>query len=113
MLVLQKEAANFEAYNVGSGRSTSVLEYAEAVGEKVGRPVELEYPGEYRRGDNRHSVSSITKLKALGWEPRHSLSSILDDFLEWVEESGGIPEQLQDAYSDMKQSGVVLAAAVH
>jgi dTDP-L-rhamnose 4-epimerase len=112
MLVLREDAANFEAFNVGSGRSTSVLEYAEAVREKVGRPLELGFPGEYRRGDNRHSVSSITKLRALGWEPRHSLSSILDDFLEWVEQSGGIPEQLQDAYSDMKQSGVVLAATV-
>ena len=112
MLVLRQDAANFEAFNVGSGRSTSVLEYAEAVREKLGCPVELEFPGEYRRGDNRHSVSSIAKLRALGWEPRHSLSSILDDFLEWVEQSGGIPEQLQDAYSDMKQSGVVLAATV-
>src|SRR5690349_3770155 len=113
MLVLRKDAADFQAFNVGSGRSTSVLEYAKAVCEKLGRQVELQFPGEYRRGDNRHSVSSITKLGALGWEPRRSLSTILDDFLEWVEQSGGIPEQLQDAYSDMKQSGVVLAATVH
>ncbi len=109
MLVLWNDDANFEAFNVGSGRSTSVLEYARAVSDKVGRPVELQVPGEYRRGDNRHSVSSITKLKGLGWEPRHRLSAILDDFVDWVQQSGGIPEELPDAYSDMKQSGVVLA----
>jgi len=111
MLVLRKDEANFQAFNVGSGRSTSVLDYAQAVGDKVGRAVDLRLPGEYRRGDNRHSVSSIDKLTALGWSPDRGLSAILDDFLHWVERSGGIPEKLSDAYSDMKQSGVVLAAA--
>jgi len=30
--------------------------------------------------------------------------------LNWVETIGGIPEQVQDAYSHMKEAGVVLAA---
>ncbi len=110
MVVLREDAANFQAFNVGSGRATSVLEYAHAIRHKVGRAVELRLPGEYRRGDNRHSVSSIAKLRMLGWEPRRDLSAILEDFLEWVERSGGVPDKLPDAYSDMKRSGVVLAA---
>jgi dTDP-L-rhamnose 4-epimerase len=111
MLVLREDAADFQAFNVGSGRSTSVLEYAHAIREKVGCAVELELPGEYRRGDNRHSVSSIAKIRKLGWEPGRNLSAILEDFLEWVERSGGVPEKLPDAYSDMKRSGVVLSVA--
>jgi len=110
MLVLRQEEADFQAFNVGSGRPTSVLDYAQAVGDKVGHAVDLQLPGEYRRGDNRHSVSSIAKLKALGWCPEHGLSTILEDFLDWVERTGGIPEELPDAYSDMKESGVVLAS---
>jgi dTDP-L-rhamnose 4-epimerase len=109
MLVLQKEDADFQAFNVGSGRSTSVLDYAQAVRDRVGRNVDFLLPGEYRRGDNRNSVSSIQKLSALGWAPVRGLSAVFDDFLEWVDRSGGIPEKLTDAYSDMKQSGVVLA----
>jgi dTDP-L-rhamnose 4-epimerase len=111
MLVLRKDEADFHAFNVGSGRSTSVLEYAQAVRDKVGGVVDLQFPGEYRRGDNRHSVSSIMKLRALGWSPSRDLSNILEDFLAWVERLGGIPEELADAYSDMKQSGVVLATS--
>jgi dTDP-L-rhamnose 4-epimerase len=110
MLVLRKDEADFQAFNVGSGRSTSVLDYAQAVREKVQRSVDFLLPGEYRRGDNRHSVSSIAKLKALGWSPKRGLSTILEDFLDWVKQTGGIPEELQDAYSDMKESGVVLAS---
>lgn len=111
MLVLEKEEADFRPFNVGSGRPTSVIDYAQAVRDKIGRAVELEVPGEYRRGDNRHSVSSIAKLEALGWTPRRDLSVILQDFVDWVERIGGVPEQFSDAYCEMKRHGVVLAAA--
>jgi dTDP-L-rhamnose 4-epimerase len=110
MLVLCRDDADFQAFNVGSGRSTCVLDYAQIVREKVSRCVDIRIPGEYRRGDNRHSVSSIERLRALGWCPKHDLSTVLDDFVDWVERSGGIPEELTDAYSDMKQSGVVLSS---
>ena len=112
MLVLELDAANAQAFNVGSGRATSVIEYARLVRDKIGKDVEFLIPAEYRTGDNRHSVSSVAKLQALGWAPKHTLSDILDDFLEWVEKSGGVPKQVQDAYSDMKQAGVVLAVGV-
>lgn len=110
MLVLQEDRADAQAFNVGSGRPTSVIDYARQVREKIGSKVEFSIPGEYRTGDNRHSVSSISKLQALGWSPKRSLSDILDDFLDWIQQIGGIPEQLQDAYSNMKQAGVVLSA---
>jgi len=110
MIVLEKSEADAQAFNVGSGQPTSVRKYAELVGEKVEKDIELRIPGEYRIGDNRHSVSSIMKLRSLGWSPKRELSTILDDFLAWIERSGGVPEQIPDAYSDMKQTGVVLAA---
>lgn len=110
MLVLEKDAANGQAFNVGSGKATSVIEYAELVRDKVGNQVEFRTPAEYRTGDNRNSVSSISKLQALGWRPVRNLSEILDDFLMWIGQSGGVPNQIQDAYSHMKRAGVVLAA---
>jgi dTDP-L-rhamnose 4-epimerase len=111
MLVLENDAANGNALNVGSGRPTSVRQYAELVREKIRNQIEFKIPGEYRKGDNRHSVSSIDKLQALGWTPKRSLSKIIDDFLVWIEKNGGVPAKIPDAYSDMKQAGVVLAAS--
>jgi dTDP-L-rhamnose 4-epimerase len=111
MLVLNDERADFQAFNVGSGKAITVLDYARAVQRKIGSDVELQISHEYRRGDNRHSVSSINKLQALGWGPKRDLPTILDDFLKWVEQIGGIPEQASDAYLDMKNAGVVLAAS--
>jgi dTDP-L-rhamnose 4-epimerase len=109
MLVLENDGANFQALNVGSGKATTVLEYAQTVLCKLARTVDLSISGEYRRGDNRHSVSSIEKLKSLGWCPQRDISVIMNDFLDWIEGIGGIPEQVPDAYSDMRNAGVVLS----
>ena len=112
MLVLEEDAANFQAFNVGSGTPMNVVAYAEAVLSKLSSHVALEILGEYRRGDNRHSVSANEKLSRLGWRPRRSLSTILDDFLEWIESIGGIPQHVQDAHAHMRDAGVVLSASV-
>jgi len=85
-----------------------VREYAEAVRAQLESVVPIEFPNEYRLGDNRHSVSSVSKLQRLGWKAHHSLPQILDDFRAWVEKIGGIPSDIPDAYADMKRAGVVL-----
>ncbi len=111
MLALEKNEANGQVFNVGSGCSTTVLEYARRVLDRIPSPAGLDISGEYRRGDNRHSVSSIEKLQRLGWKPKRSLETILDDFLEWIESSGGVPARLPDATADMRAAGVLLSAA--
>jgi dTDP-L-rhamnose 4-epimerase len=111
MLVLEREEANFEAFNVGSGNPLTVTAYAHAILKRLSSSVTLQKTGEYRRGDNRHSVSSMEKLSHLGWRPRRDLAVILDDFLAWVESLGGVPEKVPDAYSHMREAGVVLASS--
>lgn len=111
MLVLERDQANFEAFNVGSGIPVTVRDYAHAILNKLCSSVELHKTGEYRRGDNRHSVSGIEKLCQLGWRPHRTLAVILDDFLAWIESLGGIPEKVMDAYSHMREAGVVLASS--
>ena len=108
MLVLEKDGANFQTFNVGSGKRTTVLEYANLVLTALRSTVGLKISGEYRRGDNRHSVSSIENLWQLGWRPQRDLSTIMDEFLAWIRSVGGIPENIVDAYDHMRREGVVL-----
>lgn len=110
MLVLESDRANGQAFNVGGGRATTILEYARRVLERVPGSVGFEVSGEYRRGDNRHSVSSIEKLRQLGWRPKRGLEVILDEYLEWIESLGGVPSRLTDASADMRAAGVLLSA---
>jgi dTDP-L-rhamnose 4-epimerase len=109
MLVLEKDAANYQTFNVGSGNSTTVIDYADAVLRKLPSAAGVQITGEYRRGDNRHSVSNIQKLSQLGWRARRDLSTIMDDFLAWIESIGGVPEQIADADAHMRNAGVVLS----
>ncbi len=111
MFALARDEANGQAFNVGSGRATTILEYARHVLKRIPNSAGFEVSGDYRRGDNRHSVSSIRKLQSLGWKPKRGLDTILDDFLEWVEKSGGVPMLLPDAAAAMRAAGVLLSAA--
>jgi dTDP-L-rhamnose 4-epimerase len=110
MLVLEKEEANGQAFNVGGGCATTILEYAHRVLGLIPSLAGIDISSQYRRGDNRHSVSSIDKLKRLGWKPQRGMDDILGDFLEWVESSGGIPASLSDPADEMRAAGVLLSA---
>jgi dTDP-L-rhamnose 4-epimerase len=112
MLVLESDAADFRAFNVGSGKATTVLEYANLVRKRLSSDVAMNFDREYRLGDNRNSVSRIDRLKALGWTPKYDLPTILEDFLAWVDSIGGVPAQIEDAYGAMRRAGVVLKSAV-
>lgn len=105
--VLQSANAEFEAFNVGSGKATTALDYAHLLLAKTKSGISPEVPGCYRVGDNRHSVSSIDKLKKLGWSPRYDLDQIISDFLAWVEENGDLPTGVPDGHSSMCVAGVV------
>src|SRR6202171_2315016 len=70
MRVLESDDANFQAFNVGSGKATTVLEYANLVRGKLSTDVQMSLSGEYRRGDNRNSVSKVDKLKMRSEERR-------------------------------------------
>ncbi|NLI80423.1 MAG: NAD-dependent epimerase/dehydratase family protein [Deltaproteobacteria bacterium] len=81
-------------YNVGTGRSTSILELAQTILEVAGQQREMVFQGE-RPGDIRHSVASIDALKqAGGWEPKVSLREGLGRTLQWMREEmcGSSPE---------------------
>jgi dTDP-L-rhamnose 4-epimerase len=110
--VLSDDRANYEAYNVGSGEPTSILEYAHRLAAKMGSSSKLRITGEYREGDNRHSVSSVDKLRGLGWSPKRDLDKIMEDFLGWIGQLGALPAGIPDAQDMMRLGGVLQTASL-
>lgn len=111
LLVWKSREACGRAFNVGGGRAVTVVDYAKAVAEALGVGIDPAIPGEYRLGDNRHSVSSIERLKALGWEPKKSVGDILRDYIEWVRSQGDVGEYFVEADRAMRELGVVRRSA--
>ncbi|HEC96192.1 MAG TPA: NAD-dependent epimerase/dehydratase family protein [Euryarchaeota archaeon] len=73
-----------EAYNVGTGEETSILELAEMIieiGGFKGKPI-FEKP---RKGDIERSVADITKAKRIGFRPKTDLKRDLEEVFELME----------------------------
>jgi UDP-glucose 4-epimerase len=62
------------AFNVGTGKETSVVELAEALMTVSGRKVAREH-APARPGELEHSCLDATRLRGLGWQPRGTLAA--------------------------------------
>lgn len=98
---------DFQSYNVGTGKTTTVLEYAQILAEVMGIDTAPLIPGEYRVGDVRHTVSGNAKLSSLGWKPTKGLREIFSEYLGWLDTLQDAKDYFTPAYAAMKESGVV------
>jgi dTDP-glucose 4,6-dehydratase len=86
-LVLHEAPAG-GVYNVGTGAETSGLAVAEAVLEAMSKPRSLiEFVADRPGHDYRYAVD-ISKIKALGWEPRVGFAQGLERTIRWYREHG-------------------------
>lgn len=85
MRAMGSDARN-TVFNVGSGRSSSVVEIARALAEVMERPdLAPEVTGRYRVGDIRHCFADISHACAtLGYEPRVRLEDGLRELAGWL-----------------------------
>lgn len=80
-------AANGKVYNIGTGRSISLVELAAALNRLLGKTIEPRF-AEARAGDVRFSCADISKARRdLGYEPQINLEEGLSRTLAWVQAS--------------------------
>ena len=111
LLMVETDESDFEVFNVGGDRAVTVLQYARLVAEAAGVGAEPSIPGIYRYGDNRHVVSSVRKLKALGWQPEVAMEAIVHDYLEWATAQPDFRDYSSDADREMLSLGTLRQAA--
>ncbi len=110
LLVMEREEANYQVYNVGSGVPTTQRQFASALARKIGVEIEPVIPGEFRLGDVRHIVSDVSRLVALGWRPTKTVDRILTDYLSWIQTQGSVKDYFAEAEQIMKATGAVRSA---
>lgn len=88
LLAMELDEADYEVFNVGTGRSLTILEIARMlIDHLAGGQVEPQIVGKYRRGDIRHCFADIGKIKdRLGFTPQVSFEDGLSDLISWVKE---------------------------
>ena len=111
LLVLEDDRANYEMFNVGGGRAHTVSDFCAVVAKEFGREeLKPRIPGLFRFGDTRHSCSDITKLRALGWEPRFTPADSVKLYREYLEEQTDIDDIMDFAERSMQSLNVVRPA---
>jgi len=110
LLVLERDEAKYEVFNVGGGRGYTVLEFAEIVRETLGKDLPLGPSGEYRVGDTRHSVSDISKLQRLGWRPTKTPRDSVRDYIEWIRQQDLDRDYAGEALAKLRELGALRKA---
>lgn len=82
LLVLKNPKANFEIFNVGGGRAYKILDFAKKV-KKITKSTSSIVIGGFRRTDTRHAISSVSKIKKLGWSPKYTPKDSIKEYLSW------------------------------
>jgi len=67
-------------------------------------------PGLYRFGDTRNACSDISKIRALGWEPRYTPVESVREYVKWLYEQDNVEDVLEYAERTMKEMDVVRSA---
>jgi dTDP-L-rhamnose 4-epimerase len=110
LLALERDEANYEVFNVGGGRGYTVLEFAEVVAEVLGQESRPSISGEYRVGDTRHSVSDVSKLQRLGWQPTKTPRDSVRDYVDWIRQQELDKDYAAEALTKLREMGALRKA---
>jgi dTDP-L-rhamnose 4-epimerase len=111
VMILENPMANGLTFNVGGGRAITVVEFAQIMLQVNGSSLEPELPGEFRLGDTRHTVSDLSRMRALGWEPTTPVEENVRQYLGWLDTQSGTEEYLFEAERIMAEQGVIQRVA--
>ncbi len=87
MLAMEKQEADYQVFNVGSGRPLAILDIARILTSKIAPESELEpeIANKFREGDIRHCYADISRIRSsLGYEPSVPFEDGIDELTRWV-----------------------------
>ena len=107
VLGIEKETANNQVFNVGTGVATDVITVATELSNNYGIQVPITISGNYRLGDIRHNYADITKARQLlGFEPKISFKEGLKQCTDWVNTQEVEEDKYQQSIDEMKAKGL-------
>jgi dTDP-L-rhamnose 4-epimerase len=107
LLAMKRKEADFEMFNVGTGRSTSVGRLAELLAEYLEAPVAPTFVGKFRAGDIRHCFADVSKIRRkLGFEAKVRFEDGLSDLVQWVQQEEAV-DRVDRATKELASRGLV------
>lgn len=107
ILSLEKNEANYQTFNMGSGHGTTILEVAQTLSKLLGKTGLIEVNQESRKNDIRHCFADNSKAKKLlGWSPKITLEEGMKELIKWSENEKA-EDQFTKAQLELKLKGLI------
>ncbi len=88
ILAMNKNEANFEAFNVGRGIGLSVSEIAKVLAKLYESSIEPEITHQFRKGDIRHCIADTRKIQThLGFKPQISFEDGMRELIDYAHQT--------------------------
>jgi len=108
ILGLEKQEANQNIFNVGSGIPTDVITVANELMKNYNVNVPLTISGNFRLGDIRHNYADLSKISStLGFKPKYSFEDGIKIFAEWVLTQKIEESKYEKSVTEMKDKGLL------
>jgi dTDP-L-rhamnose 4-epimerase len=104
ILAMEKNKANYEAFNVGSGKGVTIREISDVLTSLYGVEIEPLVTNTYREGDIRHCFADIAKIGRLGYAPRIKFEDGMRELVEWVnaQPSCNVEDRFEKAHRELE-----------
>lgn len=107
ILGIEKDEANNQVFNVGTGVPTEVNTVVEELMANYGHTVPVTISGNYRLGDIRHNYADLSRIKSvLGFEPKVDFKQGIAKFAAWVNTQEIKTDKYQQSLQEMKDKGL-------
>jgi len=111
LVALEAPGAGQHVYNVGGGRALTVADFARVMLATCKSTLEPVVPGVFRLGDTRHTVSDISAMAKLGWQPTIAVEQNVREYLDWISAYKDTRPYLEEAERVMRQQDVLRRVA--
>ena len=102
------EAAFYRPFNIGTGRSVTVLDIVRSIARGLGTDIAPTMDGEFREGDIRHCFADVRRARdLLGWQARVSFADGAAKLVEWAQGEEVAADQLDAANAELRKRGVI------
>lgn len=108
ILSMEKREANYQVFNVGSGKPVSIVGMAEKLISLLGiKNISPEITYKFRKGDVRHCYADISKIKkSLGFTPKVPFEEGMKKLIGWSKTARS-KDKFARASAELKKRGLV------
>ena len=108
ILALEKEEANHQIFNVGSGEATTVSQVANSLKKLYDSNVNISIGGSFRLGDIRHNYADLNKIKnLLGFTAKFDFQTGISRFADWVKTQEVKEDKYKQSLNELKNKGLL------